>query len=193
MQATCVEIDCQKVLSPEAAWFFRERMRRLLPNRQINVFHYEDGKDGLDRLIEFADYIAISVPELRIVKPKTFREDTKRLAYYIKDKKPEIDIHLLGCTDIKMLRECSFCTSADSTSWLQGVKYGFFRDLHKTELRHIRHFRRDVFEKRKKDCFAIIQKRSVVFSEKTLDYCTSASLCATICKSRYTHTAGSQE
>lgn len=63
---TCVEVDCQKVLGVEKAWEFRERMKRDLPhNRQINVFHVEDGRGGLDRLIEFSDYIAISVPELR--------------------------------------------------------------------------------------------------------------------------------
>ena len=51
--ASCVEIDCQKVLGPEEAWYFRQRMRDLLPeNKQINVFHFEDGLKGLDRLID---------------------------------------------------------------------------------------------------------------------------------------------
>ena len=71
--ATCVEIDCQKVLGVEDAWYFRERMRRRLKNPQINVFHFEDGRRGLDRLIDFSSYIALSIPELRIIKPKTFR------------------------------------------------------------------------------------------------------------------------
>lgn len=124
LTSTCVEVDCQKVLSPEDAWKLRYRMREKLQNRQINVFHKEDGKKGLDRLIEFADYIAISVPELRITNPKTFRDDTHRLAWYIKNKKPEIDIHLLGCTDLKMLKQNKFCTSADSTSWLSPLQYG---------------------------------------------------------------------
>lgn len=117
LNCTCVEIDCQKVLGVDEAWYFRERMKQKLKNRQINVFHYEDGKTGLDRLIEFADYIAISVPEIRIVHPKTFREDTHKLACYIKNKKPNIDIHLLGCTDKKMLQQNRFWTSADSSSW----------------------------------------------------------------------------
>ena len=117
LNCTCVEIDCQKVLGVEEAWWFRQRMRDNLPNRQINVFHYEDGRKGLDRLIEFSHYIAISVPEIRIVHPKTFREDTYHLASYIKNKKPTIDIHLLGCTDKKMLQQNRFCTSADSSSW----------------------------------------------------------------------------
>lgn len=92
-------------------------MKDTIKNRQINVFHYEDGKKGLDRLIEFSDYIALSVPEIRIVHPKTFREDTHKLACYVKNRKPEIDIHLLGCTDKKMLQQNRFCTTADSSSW----------------------------------------------------------------------------
>ena len=117
LTCTLVEIDCQKVLGVEQAWHFRTRARNQLRNRQINVFHYEDGKDGFDRLIDFSEYIAISVPEIRIIHPKTFREDVYRLASYAKNRKPSIDIHLLGCTDKKMLCQNRFCTSADSSSW----------------------------------------------------------------------------
>lgn len=46
LKCTCVEIDCQKLLGVEEAWYFRKRMKDKLPNRQINVFHYEDGKGG---------------------------------------------------------------------------------------------------------------------------------------------------
>ena len=125
LKCTCVEIDCQKVLGVEEAWYFRERMRKVMPNnRHINVFHLEDGMKGLDRLIEFSNYIAISVPELRLHKPKTYKKDVTYLANYIKNKKPSIDIHLLGCTEKGLLEENKFCTSADSTSWLSGNRYG---------------------------------------------------------------------
>jgi hypothetical protein len=120
LTSTCVEVDCQKVLGPDEAWELRYRMRDKLPNRQINVFHLEDGQKGLDRMIEFSNYIAISVPELRIARGKAHKEDVYRLASYIKDKKPEIDIHLLGCTEKSLLNRCRFCSSSDSTSW-QGV------------------------------------------------------------------------
>lgn len=120
----CVECDCQKLLGSELAWELRTQMRDQIPNPIINVFHFEDGRYGLDRLIEFSNYIAISVPELRIVKPKTYKEDTYRLASYIKDKKPEIDIHLLGCTERALLKRCKFATSADSTTWQQVNRYG---------------------------------------------------------------------
>lgn len=120
----CVECDCQKLLGTKLAWELRTQMREQIPNKIINVFHFEDGKKGLDRLIEFSDYIAISVPELRIVKPKTYKEDTYRLADYIKNKKPEIDLHLLGCTERAILKRCKFATSADSTTWQQINRYG---------------------------------------------------------------------
>ena len=112
------------MLGVELAWELREQMKKQIPNRIINVFHFEDGKNWLNKLIDFSEYIAISVPELRLVKPKTYKEDTYKLACYIKERKPEIDIHLLGWTERKMLQRCKFCTSADSTTWQQINRYG---------------------------------------------------------------------
>lgn len=191
---TCVEIDCQKVLGVEDAWFFRERMKRLLPNRQINVFHIEDGQDGLNRLIDFSDYIAISVPELRIAKPKTFREDVYRLSCYIKSRKPEIDIHLLGCTDLLLLKRCRFCTSSDSTSWLSGVKYGFFPDHAGARRHHVKAFRNSVYQKRED----VLVRKTREFgwpewSGSSLTYMTRSSLCASISKTRYEKATGPQD
>lgn len=125
--ATCVEVDCQKVLGVEEAWRFRERLKKDIPNRIINVFHLEDGQNGLDRLIEYSDYIAISVPELRFAGKKEY---VSRIARYIKNKSPKIDIHLLGCTEESLLRENLFCTSADSTSWIAGKRFGFIEGKH---------------------------------------------------------------
>lgn len=192
-ELTCsvVEIDCQKVLGVEEAWYLRKRMKNLIPNRIINVFHYEDGKEGLDRLIDFSEYIAISVPEIRIVKPRTYKEDVCHLARYIKNRKPSIDIHLLGCTELDLLRRNTFCTSADSTSWLSGVKYGYFKDDNKKS--HIRNFKDEIFEERKKQVLAELNKRNVQLKEKTVDYCTNASICATICKQNYVRICGDQE
>ena len=124
LNCTLVEIDCQKVLGVKEAWYFRERARKMLPNKQINVFHWEDGKEGLNRLIEFSNYIAISVPEIRIIHSKTYKEDVHKLACYIKNKKPEIDIHLLGCTELSMLEENRFCTTCDSSSWTSIYRFG---------------------------------------------------------------------
>jgi hypothetical protein len=120
-KGTYVEVDCQKVLGVDEAWYFREYLKRNVNNRIINVFHKEDGQKGLDKLIEYSDYIALSIPELRIIGKKDY---TYRLANYIKNKKPSIDIHLLGCTENKLLSQCNFCSTSDSTSWLSPVRYG---------------------------------------------------------------------
>lgn len=70
-KGTIVEMDCQKVLGVDKAWHYRKKMKTELPNnKQINVFHKEDGQKGLDQIIEFSDYIAISVPELRVLGKK---------------------------------------------------------------------------------------------------------------------------
>lgn len=191
LRCTCVELDCQKVLGVREAWYLRERMKKLLDNPQINVFHFEDGMRGLDSMIDFSDYIALSIPELRIIKPKTFREDTRYLTHYIKNRKPEIDIHLLGCTDVKMIAQNSFCTSADSTSWLSGVKYGWFDDGNQKA--HINQFRKDLIEQRLSAVRTITEGRGLELTDKTLLYGARASLCATICKQKYTRAAGSQE
>lgn len=191
LKSTCVEIDCQKLLGPEEAWYFRRRMKELLPNRQINVFHMEDGKDGLDRLIDFSDYIAFSVPELRILKPKTYKKDAVKLAKYAKKCKPSIDIHMLGCTEYSMLKDLVFCTSADSTSWLAGVQYGHYSDGIKHS--YIKQFREDIFEKRKKEIARAFEEMNIDIKNKNLASTTNASICATICKNRYTSLAGSQE
>lgn len=190
LKCTCVEIDCQKVLGVEDAWFFRERMKKLLPNRQINVFHYEDERYGLDKLIEFSDYIAISVPELRIIKPKQYKTDAVKLAEYCKKRKPKIDIHMLGCTEYEMLKNLSFCTTSDSTSWLQGVQYGYINDGVRKS--HIKNFRDDLIQEREKIILNILQERAQKFKQKTLRSATSASLCATICKNKYERQAGDQ-
>lgn len=133
MNCTCVEVDCQKILGVDKAWEFRERIKRDLPNnRIINVFHLEDGQKGLDRMIEFSDYIAISVPELRHANKKNW---VHPLACYIKEKKPSIDIHLLGCTELALLNQCRFCTSADSTTWVGGKRFGFIEGNHITTIK----------------------------------------------------------
>ena len=124
-QGTVVEVDCQVLASPELAWKLRKDLRRKLPdNRIINVFHIEDGREGLDRLLDFTDYIAFAYSEHRIKRPKTYKEDIIRLCEYAKLKRPEIDIHILGCTTDSVIKRLKFCTSCDSISYRQGLLYG---------------------------------------------------------------------
>ena len=85
-------------------------------------------------MIEFSDYIAISVPELRIAGKASW---VPQLAAYIKQKKPSIDIHLLGCTQLDILRQCKFCTSADSTTWTIGKRYGYLNSCQHQHISNI--------------------------------------------------------
>lgn len=188
LNATCVEIDCQKVLGVEEAWWFRQRMRDKLKNKQINVFHFEDGKNGLDRLIEFSDYIALSIPELRIIKGKTFREDTRYLVNYIKNKKPSIDIHLLGCTDIKMLSENKCCTSADSTSWLTGVRYGSVG----VKGKHIRNIKKSEKERYASTIKQEAARYKLELTPSNFERMKNLTVCAKLHRTIYENAAGNQ-
>lgn len=184
---TCVECDCQKLLGVDLAWQLREKMRKQIPNRIINVFHYEDGKKGLDRLIEFAEYIAISVPELRIVKPKTYKEDTYRLASYIKEKKPEIDIHLLGGTEFEMVRRCKFCTSADSTSWMFANRTQHLLGYGKHQIKE------DMLNLNREYVISFMEKLGIVPNELRINNFLWLSLIAKGYLKRYERYAGSQD
>lgn len=190
---TCsvVEIDCQKILGVEQAWYFRNRMRTVMPNnRHINVFHLPDGMKGLDRLIEFSDYIAFSVPELRISRRGTYREDLRQLVYYTKNRKPEIDIHLLGCTEKALLQDNKFCSSADSTSWLSANRYGrigykkyHVDDIKKTSRERVRGEILREFGK----------YQSGEITEKTMKYTQDAYFSACISKRKYEEICGNQD
>lgn len=117
---TVVEVDAQAVLGVEETWALRKRMANELPNnRIINVYHIEDHKYGLDRLIEYSDYLAIGSG---VTKNNLY---TLPLVKYIKEKKPTIDIHLLGCTKQSVLQQCAhLCTSSDSVTWQKPMQFG---------------------------------------------------------------------
>lgn len=124
--ASFVECDTQKKLGAEDTWELRKEMKARLPGRSIiNVYHLED--ENPDRLIDFADYIAVSIPELRFnVSAKEKNNITRYISSkaHAKGKK----VHLLGCTEKKMMSDFSYCYSCDSTSWLSGDRYGVFKN-----------------------------------------------------------------
>ena len=187
IKATCVEVDCQKVLGVEEAWEFRQYMRDRLKNPMINVFHLEDGTKGLDRLIEFSNYIAISVPELRIHMPKAYKENTHKLAYYIKNKKPEIDIHLLGCTEPKMLQRNSFCTSSDSTSWQAVNRFGNIMG------KNVRAINPEVKNSCKNKILEVMSMCGIEPTDKRFDYYSNYYVSALLHKMQYEKYAGNQD
>lgn len=127
----CVEVDAQAIIGVQETWTLRERMRAELPNNRImNVCHAEDGLYGLDRLIEYSDYIAIGSGTI----PWNV-ESVLCYVRYIKSKKPDIDVHLLGCTNVNIMHAVRhLCTSCDSTSWLSCNRFGEIGDYHVRDL-----------------------------------------------------------
>lgn len=191
-KGTVVEVDCQKVLGADTAHQYREKMRQELPNRQINVFHIEDGQKGLDRIIEFSDYIAISVPELRAVGKKNY---TEKIANYIKSKKPSIDIHLLGCTENKLLRNLSFCSSSDSTSWQQVNRYGSLKVNTGQGAKQIKNSKISInkLKNRYSPQIENILKQWMEPTEKRFDYYSKYALAGELLLQQYSYYAGSQD
>lgn len=155
---TMVEVDCQKVLGVKKAWEYRTKMRGKVPNRIINVFHIEDGQKGLEQIIEFSDYIAISVPELRFSGKKSY---LNKVANFIKNKKPNIDIHLLGCTERNKIKELSFCSSSDSSSWISGIRYGQVETLYKKN--HINNIKEEIINDRTRKWVSIRENKFADF------------------------------
>ena len=90
-----------------------------------------------------------------------------------------------------MLRDNRHVTSADSTSWLQGVKYGSISDGKKKA--HVDEFSPALFQERQEMIKVLLAGRGLEFNPKMLRYTTNASIRATICKQRYEVNAGSQE
>ena len=164
-------------------------MRERLPNKQINVFHFEDGKKGLDRMIEYSDYIALSIPELRIIKKKEY---VYQLANYIKNKKPEIDIHLLGCTEFDILRQCNFCSSSDSTSWLTPVRWGKIIEL-KDVVRIKNYDKNKLIEKYKEKIYNFAKNSNLKLSDTGLYNYSMLIYQCEILKIKYARYAGNQE
>lgn len=121
-----VEVDCQGILSADFAWQLRRHMRSKLPQADIlNVWHAVDGRDGLDRMIDFSDYLALSLSELQRTSPaREVPEITLRLVEYILSRRADLRIHLLGCTDLTILKRVNgLIFSSDSASWTNPTRY----------------------------------------------------------------------
>jgi hypothetical protein len=188
VHASIVECDCQKIVSPEYAWELRADLRARLPDREIiNVFHLEDGKGGFERLAEFSDYLAISVPELRIAQPRKYRQTVSALTRMAKRIKPGIKIHLLGCTELGLLRQNDFCDSADSSSWLSPLRYGYLKS------NHIKNLRKDVASERMELCGSVALGLGFDLSDKAVADASKASVCASYSKQQYERAAGKQD
>lgn len=126
-----VEFDVQKIFGSDVAWEFRKDLRRLSnPNNTIiNVYHLEDGNP--DKLISFSDYVAVSVPELRIHCSK--KELIATGDYILKKAlRKGIRVHMLGCTQSSLIKRWNVAYSCDSSSWLSALRYGELKTDSKT-------------------------------------------------------------
>lgn len=119
-----VEVDCQSATGTDDAWLFRKRIRSDCPyHKVINVWHVEDGQYGLDKLIEYSDYLAI--PPRQLLRYKFSHEKIKQLVRYIKSKKHSIKIHLLGYTHMETLKQIkNLVYSVDSSTWKMFSRFG---------------------------------------------------------------------
>jgi len=124
---TFVESDVHKLLGMPAVFELRKRFEDS-GLKVLYTWHIEEGIDGLYKLADKYDYIALSVPELRVLftgKKMRYQDGVKDLLNRIRThcgtKMPKI--HLLGNT-IQETMETNLAYSCDSTSYKSGVRYG---------------------------------------------------------------------
>jgi hypothetical protein len=135
---TIVESDVHKLLGMEAVF----ELRKLYEDsgmKVMYVWHREESIEGLYRLAERYDYIAISIPELRIICKGNVRyqDATKDLLNKIVRHVPKLPrIHLLGNT-VQETMETNIAYSCDSTSWLSGGRYGRYMHWDGKKLRPV--------------------------------------------------------
>ena len=129
---------------------------------------------------------------MRALKQKNY---TQKIAHYIKNKKPYIDIHLLGCTENKILKELSFCSSADSTSWQQVNRYGIikFNDGIKTYSSKNSNINQSALNERYEIQLRSILSRWMDINPKRLDYYSKYALAGELLIKQYSAYAGSQD
>lgn len=129
---TIVEADTHRLLGMDATLRLREEFEPL-GDLAMYVWHYPEGLDGLERLAREKSFIAVSVPEMRMLssggshvgqnkKVKGMVGNLlRRIHRACGDSPPRI--HLLGCT-VEEMMQTRLAWSCDSTSWLGGIMYG---------------------------------------------------------------------
>jgi hypothetical protein len=128
-RGVAVEMDVHKVLGLEALAEFRAICADLWPaERMIYVWHVEEKLDGLRALVDKYPYIALSVPELRIIAA-TQKLDLKAMTLNLlrvirgEPKGKDVRVHLLGCTQTELMLNDMYDT-VDSTSWEYPFTFG---------------------------------------------------------------------
>ena len=153
----------------------------------------EDGRDGFEKLVEFSDYIAIGYPELRRAYPSDYAKIGHGLIRYARRMRPNIKIHMLGCTELSIVSKNKDCTTCDSTSWQQPLRFGSIRVPGVTKSKHVSEISGEALERRMGECLRTASQIGISLgSEKRLRDCAAASLFAEIELSRYRHVIGDQ-
>lgn len=122
---TIVEMDTHKILPLPKLYEFRRHFEDSGINT-LYVWHKEEGVDGLFRMADKYEYIALSVPELRILatgKKVRYQDIVHDLLHKIRKnvgKMPKV--HLLGNTVMETM-ETNLAYSCDSSSWTYGVRH----------------------------------------------------------------------
>lgn len=120
---TIVEMDVHKVLWVDKLQRFRDYFKKNRPlERILFVYHVEEGIEGLKKLARTCPYIALSIPELRIVYRGKVEEAVNHLLWIINKENPSCRVHLLWCTQVNLLKR-KWYYSCDSSSWLMGNRY----------------------------------------------------------------------
>lgn len=138
---TIVESDVHKLLGMPAVFELRKYFEDCGLN-VLYVWHKEEGIEGLMRMAERYSYIALSIPELRIIlkgNDARYQTVTQQLLQQIRahvgpDKIPKV--HLLGNT-VQETMQTSLAYSCDSTSWLAGGRFGRVMEFYDNRLRPI--------------------------------------------------------
>jgi hypothetical protein len=122
-----IEMDVHKVLGLQSLAKFRAMFEKQWDTeRTIFVWHIEEGIEGLIKLANTYPYIALSIPELRIIA-RQHKKKLKTMVYSLfniieKNTKEYPKIHLLGCTQQELMKNNNYF-SADSTSWLSPARF----------------------------------------------------------------------
>ena len=114
MQATgfpgdIVEMDVHKVLGMGELKSFRDKFeQRWGTERTIFVWHREETEQGWRDMTKRYPYVALSIPELRIVcgrNAKLLKHFIAKMLTMAKEQNPNIKVHLLGCTQMNLLEQ----------------------------------------------------------------------------------------
>lgn len=114
------ELDVDSIVGYEKVKEYRKRLETETGKQCIPVWHTSRGREEFLRMCQEYPYVAIG----GIVTKEITREQYPCFSWFISEAhKQNCKIHGLGFTDTALLQKYRF-DSVDSTSWLNGKKFG---------------------------------------------------------------------